>query len=245
MDYKLLKKVLKAIPESKGQKAPTSAAQLSQGERIFVQTLSSELKKFNEFFMNREEEIVMKEGHLQQVFEQNEERIASALSAGAYSNDCLVADTHLCQKFANFHGELVMLEHWTNLNYAALVKILKKHDKRSNLSLRSPILGNVLQQPFYSTEVLLAMIGRAEERFRTLEHRIRGFMGASAGPPQALSEASAMNLIRISSDGSEISDDDEDGYSIEDTKVALNCWQGLEKSESMKNPLGTPASVAE
>ena len=131
---------------------------MSSSERLFVQTLSSELKKFNVFFMNREEEIVMKEGHMQQVFEQNEERIASAINAGAYTNECLLSDTQLCQKFANFHGELVLLEHWTNLNYAALVKILKKHDKRSNLSLRSPILGNVLQQPFYNVEVLTAMI---------------------------------------------------------------------------------------
>ena len=28
--------------------------------------------------------------------------------------------------FADFHGELVLMEHWTSLNYTALVKILKK-----------------------------------------------------------------------------------------------------------------------
>ena len=53
-----------------------------------------------------------------------------------------------------------------SLNYTALVKILKKHDKRSSLSLRSPFLVSVLQQPFYSTEVLSQLIGKVETRFR-------------------------------------------------------------------------------
>jgi SPX domain protein involved in polyphosphate accumulation len=43
-------------------------------------------------------------------------------------------------------GEMVLLLHWSLLNYAAVVKILKKHDKRSGLLLRAPYLANVLQQ---------------------------------------------------------------------------------------------------
>lgn len=73
-----------------------------------------------------------------------------------------------CRAFADFHGELVLMEHWVSLNYTALVKILKKHDKRSTLSLRSPFLVSVLQQPFYSTEVLSQLITKTEARFRKL-----------------------------------------------------------------------------
>jgi len=36
--------------------------------------------------------------------------------------------------------------HWSLLNYAAVAKILKKHDKRTGLLLRAPYLTNVLQQ---------------------------------------------------------------------------------------------------
>ena len=43
-------------------------------------------------------------------------------------------------------GEMVLLLHWSLLTYAAVVKILKKHDKRSGLLLRAPYLANVLQQ---------------------------------------------------------------------------------------------------
>jgi hypothetical protein len=82
----------------------------------------------------------------------------------------VTAERHrrILRAFADFHGELVLMEHWVSLNYTALVKILKKHDKRSSLSLRSPFLVSVLQQPFYSTEVLSQLIVKVEGRFRKL-----------------------------------------------------------------------------
>lgn len=43
-------------------------------------------------------------------------------------------------------GELVMVLHWSLINYSAIVKILKKHDKRSGVLLRAPYLANVLTQ---------------------------------------------------------------------------------------------------
>ena len=49
---------------------------------------------------------------------------------------------------------MVLLLHWSLLNYAAVVKILKKHDKRTGLLLRAPYLANVLQQPFSSTRIM-------------------------------------------------------------------------------------------
>ena len=242
INYKQLKKVLKTIPERDGEQttqAPRPQT-LDPREREFIALLRGELKKFNEFFMNREEEIVMKEGSYDALKAQNEERIASASAAGGYDADCLASDSVMCQKFANFHGELVLLEHWTNLNYAALVKILKKHDKRSNISLRSPFLMNVLQQPFYSTEVLTAMIGRAEDNFRGVEQRVREHLGHHA--PLTELGTPAMPDLRVSSDGSDLSDENgtlyDQDYSIEHTKAALQCWQDLDKSEAIQNPLG-------
>lgn len=49
-------------------------------------------------------------------------------------------------RLVQFHGEMVLLLHWSLLNYAAVVKILKKHDKRTRVLLRAPYLANVLQQ---------------------------------------------------------------------------------------------------
>ena len=64
------------------------------------------------------------------------------------------------------------------------------------------------------------------------QHRRQAALARAA----QLGGAPEVNL-RVSSDGSEISDDD-DAYSIEDTKMALNCWQGLDQSEALQNPLG-------
>ena len=43
-------------------------------------------------------------------------------------------------------GDLVMTMHWSQINYSAIVKILKKHDKRTGVLLRAPYLANVLHQ---------------------------------------------------------------------------------------------------
>ena len=41
---------------------------------------------------------------------------------------------------------MVLLLHWSMLNYTAVQKILKKHDKQSGVVLRAPFLASVLQQ---------------------------------------------------------------------------------------------------
>lgn len=43
--------------------------------------------------------------------------------------------------------------HWSILAYTGLVKILKKHHKRTGLLVRAPHLDNLLSQPFCSVEV--------------------------------------------------------------------------------------------
>ncbi len=53
----------------------------------------------------------------------------------------------------DFHGEMLLLVHWSILAYTGLVKILKKHHKRTGLLVRAPHLDNLLNQPFCSVEV--------------------------------------------------------------------------------------------
>jgi SPX domain protein involved in polyphosphate accumulation len=55
--------------------------------------------------------------------------------------------------FVDFHGEMLLLVHWSILAYTGLVKILKKHHKRTGLRVRAPHLDNLLNQPFCSVEV--------------------------------------------------------------------------------------------
>ena len=255
--YKTLKKCLKSIPEPKGaakndkpeslapavigaeRRSPNEKKELvalTAEQRAFVKTLNDELKKFNKFFMNAEEDLVMRERVLGTRFHKLVDKDTGKLATTRASvseteaRDELSATTvselkDTRKAFADFHGELVLLEHWTSLNYTALVKILKKHDKRSSLRLRSPFLVSALQQPFCSTEVLTQLIKKTEARFRKLHdltseveaaERERNGGEANASPSRPAKTPAA----------------------VARTRAAISCWDGMKDEDSVKRPFG-------
>merc|ERR1712130_410633 len=48
--------------------------------------------------------------------------------------------------YCDLHGSMILLLHWSLLNFIAVIKILKKHDKHSGVLLRRPLLANVLKR---------------------------------------------------------------------------------------------------
>ncbi|KAI3945525.1 hypothetical protein MKW98_018342 [Papaver atlanticum] len=58
------------------------------------------------------------------------------------------------KEIVDFHGEMVVLENYSALNYTGLVKILKKYDKRTGAVIRLPFIQKVLQQPFVTIDLL-------------------------------------------------------------------------------------------
>ncbi|KAF2283028.1 hypothetical protein GH714_043367 [Hevea brasiliensis] len=66
------------------------------------------------------------------------------------------------REIVNFHGEMVLLENYSALNYTGLVKILKKYDKRSGALVRLPFIQKVMQQPFFTTHVLNKLVKECE-----------------------------------------------------------------------------------
>jgi len=130
--------------------------------------------------MEKEEELVMLDKEL------SDRTAALCASPGAGAPELAAG----CAALAHFHGELVLLEHWCSLNYAGLVKILKKHDKRSSLSLRAPVLVDVLRQPFYSTEILSSLVRATEARFYELSARLRAAATEAAAAAACSGEAS-------------------------------------------------------
>jgi len=149
---------------------------------------------------------------------------ASALLASPAAPASELSDA--CTRLAHFHGELVLLEHWCSLNYAGLVKILKKHDKRSSLSLRAPILNSVLRQPFYSTEILSELVRSTEARFHLISQRLKE-AGEALEPPPLL----ALEALPEEGEGAEPTG--EEASMLARTRAALSCWQELRKSESI------------
>ncbi|XP_048423087.1 SPX domain-containing protein 1 [Pyrus x bretschneideri] len=166
--YKELKKRLNLI-EPKGGERPAkrpridaSAADcnggsdkegISAAEISFITLLEDELEKFNSFFLEKEEEYIIRLKEIQ-------DRVAKAKP---YTDEIM----KIRKEIVDFHGEMVLLENYSALNYTGLVKILKKYDKRTGALMRLPFIQKVLRQPFFTTDLLYKLIKECEI---TLDH---------------------------------------------------------------------------
>uniref|UniRef100_A0A1J3EIL1 SPX domain-containing protein 1 n=1 Tax=Noccaea caerulescens TaxID=107243 RepID=A0A1J3EIL1_NOCCA len=161
LSYKELKKRLKLIGSKSGDR-PVKRLRLdssfvsgdeysvgmSKEEISFVQLLEDELEKFNNFFVEKEEEYIIR-------LKEFRDRIAK-------SKDSMEKMIKIRKEIVDFHGEMVLLENYSALNYTGLVKILKKYDKRTGDLMRLPYIQKVLQQPFYTTDLLYKLVKESE-----------------------------------------------------------------------------------
>jgi SPX domain protein involved in polyphosphate accumulation len=119
----------------------------------FFRLLENDIDKFNLFFLDKEERYVIKWKELQ-----------NRVTKAGGSNEELMS---VGSEIVDFHGEMVLLENYSALNYTGLVKILKKYDKRSGALIRLPFIQKVLQEPFFTTDVLDKLVKECETM---LEH---------------------------------------------------------------------------
>ena len=246
-----MKKCLKNIPEERAAKEDTpeglTTAETNSGtrgkkalitltaeQRAFVKTLNDEMKKFNKFFMNAEEDLVMRERALgEKLHALVDKQSGKLVCVNDYDSptSSVTALKETRKAFADFHGELVLLEHWTSLNYTALVKILKKHDKRSRVRLRSPFLVSALLQPFYSTEVLTELIKKTEVRFRKLHELTSEAEAAGRLNGELTAEKTASLETRTKTRT-------KTPPALARTRAAISCWDGMKDEDSVKRPFG-------
>ncbi|CAN6216388.1 unnamed protein product [Urochloa humidicola] len=171
LSYKDLKKRLKLIGAgSRAERQPkrarredsgeadtsSAAAAMTPEEADFMRLLEAELDKFNSFFVEKEEEYIIRQKELQ-------DRVARA--AGQESKEELM---RVHKEIVDFHGEMVLLENYSALNYTGLVKILKKYDKRTGALIRLPFIQKVLQQPFFTTDLLYKLVKQCETMLEQL-----------------------------------------------------------------------------
>lgn len=157
LSYKDLKKQLKLIYPKADDAHPNKRARSDGGGgeasdvtkevTDFVRLLEDEIEKFNIFFVEKEEEYVIKLKELQDGV------------AKMDSNEELMK---IGREIVDFHGEMILLENYSALNYTGLVKILKKYDKRSGALIRLPFIQKVLQEPFFTTDVLYKLVKECE-----------------------------------------------------------------------------------
>ncbi|URE45774.1 SPX domain-containing protein 1 [Musa troglodytarum] len=181
LSYKDLKKRLKLISGGGGERlakrpkvaddvgpgdrdpssAPESAATpVVEEEEDFMRLLEAELDKFNTFFVEKEEEYIIRQKDLQ-------DRVVEAISKDS-KEELMKAR----KEIVDLHGEIVLLENYSALNYTGtlpkshpcqrLAKILKKYDKRTGALIRQPFIQKVLRQPFFTTDVLYKLVKECE-----------------------------------------------------------------------------------
>ncbi|KAI3670947.1 hypothetical protein L1987_87592 [Smallanthus sonchifolius] len=121
---------------------------MSKEEVDFVDLLEKEIEKFNFFFVEKEEEYIIKLKELQ-------DNMAKAKD----SNEEMIK---IRKEMVDFHGEMVLLENYSALNYTGIVKILKKYDKRTGALIRLPYIQKVLQQPFFTTDLVYKLVKECE-----------------------------------------------------------------------------------
>ncbi|KAH7576289.1 hypothetical protein JRO89_XS01G0027800 [Xanthoceras sorbifolium] len=159
LSYKNLKKLVKLI--SSTPPLLNGSLEYVKAEAEFVYLLNNEIDKFNAFFMEQEEDFVIKHKELQQ-------RIQRVIAIyGANGSQPSVTEYKeemgkIKKDIVNFHGEMVLLVNYSNINYTGLAKILKKYDKRTGGLLRLPFIQKVLKQPFFTTELVSKLVKECE-----------------------------------------------------------------------------------
>ncbi|KAG5244370.1 SPX domain-containing protein [Salix suchowensis] len=159
LSYKDLKKQLKLIYPKDGDKPLNKRPRLDDDQMEggdgdggevekevidFVRVLEDEMEKFNAFIVEKEEDSVIKWKELQDKVEKVKD-----------SNEELMREG---REIVDFHGEMVLLENYSALNYTDT----EKYDKRSGALVRMPFIQKVMQQPFYTTHVLTKLIKECE-----------------------------------------------------------------------------------
>ncbi|KAH6822987.1 SPX domain protein 3 [Perilla frutescens var. hirtella] len=159
LSYKKLKKLVKLI--SSAPATLNKSLHYGKAEAEFMYLLNAEIDKFNAFFMEQEEDFVIRHKELPQRIEKVMDRWGSS---GTQPSETEYKEqmAKIRKDIVNFHGEMVLLINYSNINYTGVAKILKKYDKRTGGVVRLAFIQKVLQQPFFTTELISKLVKECE-----------------------------------------------------------------------------------
>ncbi|KAL3525911.1 hypothetical protein ACH5RR_014283 [Cinchona calisaya] len=242
--YKPLKKLLKNIPTSAADSTTLHPPLPADGDNPppmlelqdwFVRILTEELEKFNDFYVDKEEEFIIR---LQELKERIERVKDKGNKDGAPHSDSEFSEEmmDIRRDFVSIHGEMVLLKNYSSLNFAGLVKILKKYDKRTGELLRLHFTQLALRQPFFTTEPLTRLVRDCEANLELLF------------PVEAeVVESTAVSEDKTGESSSNMSMEKTLPLAVESvdiyrsTLAAMRTIQGLKKASSTYNPLSLSA----
>ncbi|KAK3212454.1 hypothetical protein Dsin_017160 [Dipteronia sinensis] len=222
--YKPLKKLLKHF-------APPPPSPEAPLQGWFVKILNDELEKFNDFYVDKEEDFVIRFQELKERIERVKEK-----SSGVFTSDSEFSEEtmEIRKDFVTIHGEMVLLKSYSSLNFAGLVKILKKYDKRTGGLLCLPFTQLALHQPFFTTESLTRLVRECEANLELL-FPLEAEVIESTPAARDESNPPLNNTTNIQPDtSSNVAEETSDVY--RSTLAAMKAIHGLQKASSTYNP---------
>lgn len=138
----------------------------------FFAIFRREVDKVNDFFLDKQEDFVIEHAQLSS-------KVDAFLQPGCPPTryQCY----RLKERLISFHGELVLLESFSTVNYTGFRKILKKFDKKTALLIRDVYLPTVLYTPFFASDTVRNLIRKTEYQLNQLTH-VTKFRRASPPP---------------------------------------------------------------
>ena len=157
------------IPQSLARRAVREA---EEGHAEFFSCFRREVDKVNEFFLDKQEDFIIEHQQLK-------EKVNQYLVPGRATRREV---NNLCQRLVNFHGQLVLLENFSTVNYTGFRKILKKHDKKTGSRIQNIYLKTVLVTPFFLSDTVRKLILQTESQIYELDS-VRKFRRPNEGDP--------------------------------------------------------------
>ncbi|GAU31231.1 hypothetical protein TSUD_210880 [Trifolium subterraneum] len=199
----------------------------------FLRILNQELEKFNDFYVDKEEDFVIRFQELKERIESLKEKSSKSVK---YTSDCEFSEEmmDIRKDLVTIHGEMVLLKNYSSLNFAGLIKILKKYDKRTGGLLRLPFTEIVLRQPFFTTEPLTRLVHECEENLELL-FPLQEEVIQSTSHSEHESRPPVDNATNTVPDASStLGEETVDLY--RSTLAAMRAIKGLQKASSTCNP---------
>mmetsp|Transcript_28578 Transcript_28578/g.111816 ORF Transcript_28578/g.111816 Transcript_28578/m.111816 type:complete len:386 (-) Transcript_28578:84-1241(-) len=208
MDYKDLKKKINgeiaggdvegnSASSAEGVVRPTSDRP-NTGQ--FLEALRTEVEKVNNFFLDMEEEFIIRCQLLAS-------RVDDLKKEDSVDRQQVQA---LCRKLIDFQSELVLLGNFSVINYTGFRKILKKHDKKTGLDLRNTFLLAVLDTPFFLSNSLRKLMNEVESKLLALDmyskfRRTSSYRPLSGGVRESTVQYDLQPVVKLLENGDDAS----------------------------------------
>lgn len=164
----------------------------------FLDLLGKEVDKVNEFYLEKEEDVIIQYELLdrevrrmlrrwkgckdekksesvgsvdegKEVVSDDDGESVSSVDSGELGQVKKSEVMVLMRMLVNLHAELVLLENFCTVNYVAVAKILKKHDKKTGLRVRGPYLKVVSTLPFLNSSTVDTISRKIESQMSQME----------------------------------------------------------------------------